>query len=96
MFTLLPEAAVTWNPVDVVSTQFVEVTSAAVEFNKRYGSVDDDNPLLESQTYQSPVESVLFMRTNLAPEVNPQLIVCSVPVPVKAVHLLTPAQVANK
>jgi len=75
MFTLLPDAAVTWKPVEVVSTQFVPVTSAAVEFNKRYGSVDDDSPLLESQTYQSPVESVLFIRTNRLPAAKPQLIV---------------------
>lgn len=96
MLTLLPDAAVTWKPVDVVSTQLVDVTSAAVLFKRRYGSVDDDKPRELSHTYQSPVESVRLIRTNLAPLVNPQSMVCKAPVPVNAVHLETPGQEAKR
>lgn len=82
MFAKLPLAAVNLNPVESVSTQLVVVTSAAVEFKARYGSVEAVMPRAESQTYQSPVVLVALMRTNLAPPVKPQLMVCAAPVPV--------------
>jgi hypothetical protein len=58
------------------------VTSASVVFSSRNGSLPVTMPRAVSQTYQSPVLSVRLMRINLAPVVNPQLIVWLEPLPV--------------
>jgi len=69
------------------------VTSAAVVLRLRCGSFPATIPLAESQTYQSPVESVRLIRMNLAPPVKPQLIVCDEPT--SALDVSVQAQILN-
>jgi hypothetical protein len=90
------EAAGISKPVEDGPISFDAVTSAAVVLSNKYGSLPELMPLAVSQTYQSPAPLVFLMRTNLAPDVKPQLIVCVVSVPVYEPTLETPAQVAKR
>ena len=69
-------------PLDAYTPLF-PVVCAAVEFHNKYGLELEVSPFALSKQYQLPVESVRFMRTNLAPLApNPQAIDCPVPFPV--------------
>ena len=68
-------------PVDAYTPLF-PVTGVALLLSSMYGLEPLVNPLTESNVYQSPVESVLFIKTNLAPAENPHAIACPVPLPV--------------
>ncbi len=70
-------------PPDDAYTPLLPVTSAAVLLSNKYGLEPLVNPRAESYVYQSPVESVLLIKTNLAPpEPKPHAIACPVPLPV--------------
>ena len=68
-------------PVDA-ETPLSPVVSAAVLLSSKYGLEPTVNPRAESNVYQPPVESVLLIKTNLAPAENPHAIACPVPLPV--------------
>ena len=97
MFTVELAFDVNVNPPLDAYTPLFPVVGVEAVFNIKYGLELDVRPLALSNTYQLPVESVRFIRINLAPLApNPQAIDCPVPLPVYEPTLETPGQVANR
>ena len=67
--------ALTAKPVETVVTEPRVADSAAVLLSNKYGSVNVVMPRAVSYTYKLQVLSVRLIKTNLAPPVNPQLMV---------------------
>ena len=82
MFVVVDAVAPSVKPPVDAYTPLLPVTSAALLLSSKYGLEPLVNPRAESNVYQLPVESVLLIKTNLAPAEKPHAITCPVPLPV--------------